>query len=194
MAPKATTAPTPKQDVVEQPANSTEQVPNAVGYQNIIKKLIASGCKRVNSVRIKNVNITEKDNYTMVTFTLASGIKGFVSNDNGVSFEEGVTHSLFTSLFAITGALKEDESLGWMANGLLENPKALNLILNGSQIDILQQDVEAGTEFVNPFTTRTDSEPQVYEHNIIINHIIGFKLGDTGLRMADRLADKMMGF
>ena len=116
-----------------------------VSYQNIIKKLIASGCKRVNSVRIKNVNFTEKDNYTMVSFTLASPIRGFVSEDGGVTYQDGKTTTLFTSLYAIVGALKEDEELGWMGNALLDNPKALNLIFNGATVDIIQQEVPAGT-------------------------------------------------
>lgn len=165
-----------------------------VSYQNIIKKLIASGCKRLNSVRIKNVNFTEKDNYTMISFTLGNAIRGFVSKDGGITYEEGQTNTVFTSLYAIVGALKEDEELGWMGNALLENPQALNLIFNGSTVDILQQEVSAGEEFRNPFSTREDVEPQVYDHNLIINHILGFKLGKVGMKMADRLADKLMGF
>lgn len=177
-------------------ANGTDEVQNAsnVSYQNIIKKLIASGCKRINSVRIKNVNFTEKDNYIMISFTIANPIRGFVSNDNGVTYEEGETNIIFTSLYAITGALKEDEDLGWMANALLENPQALNLIFNGATVDILQQEISAGEEFTNPFSTRRDVEPQVYDHNLIINHILGFKLGRVGQKMADRFADKLMGF
>lgn len=163
-------------------------------YQNIIKRLVATGCKRINSIRIKNVNFTEKDNYTMISFTLASPIRGFVTNDDGATYELGKTNTLFTSLYAITGALKEDEELGWMANALLDNPQALNLIFNGATVDILQQEISAGEEFTNPFSSRTNVEAQVYDHDIIINHIIGFKLGKTGLKMADRLADKLMGF
>lgn len=169
-----------------------EQVNVNVNYQNTIKKLIASGCKRINSNRIKNVNFTEKDNYTMVSFTLSNNVKGYVSKDNGMTFELGETNVIFTSLYAIVGALKEDEDLGWMGNALLSNPQALNLIFNGSNVDILQQEVSAGEEFVNPFSS--NPEPQVYDHDIIINHIIGFKLGKVGNKMADRLADKLMGF
>lgn len=180
----------PVENPVENPENETVDV----SYKNIIKKLIASGCKRINSIRIKNVNFTEKDNYTMISFTLASSIRGFVSNDGGTTYEEGMTNTVFTSLYAIVGALKEDEELGWMANALLENPQALNLIFNGSTVDILQQEIAAGEEFKNPFSTRTDIESQVYDHNLIINHIIGFKLGKVGMKMADRLADKLMGF
>ena len=165
-----------------------------VSYQNCIKKLIATGCKRINSIRIKNVNFTEKDNYTMISFTLSTLIRGFVSNDNGVTYQEGMTNTLFTSLYAIVGAIKEDDELGWMANALLDNPQALNLIFNGGTIDILQQEIVAGEQFTNPFSTRNDAAVQVYDHDIIINHIIGFKLGKTGEKMAARFADKLMGF
>ena len=165
-----------------------------VSYQNIIKKLIASGCKRVNSVRIKNVNFTEKDNYTMVSFTLASPIRGFVSEDGGVTYQDGKTTTLFTSLYAIVGALKEDEELGWMGNALLDNPKALNLIFNGATVDIIQQEVSAGEEVKNPFSTNENASTTDYDHDIIINHVIGFKLGKVGIKMADKLADKLMGY
>ena len=173
--------------------NASNEMVN-VSYQNCIKKLIATGCKRINSIRIKNVNFTEKDNYTMISFTLSTPIRGFVSNDNGVTYQEGMTNTLFTSLYAIVGAIKEDDELGWMANALLDNPQALNLIFNGGSIDILQQEIVAGEQFTNPFSTRNDAIVQVYDHDVIINHIIGFKLGKTGEKMAARFADKLMGF
>jgi len=173
--------------------NASNEMIN-VSYQNCIKKLIAAGCKRINSVRIKNVNFTEKDNYTMISFILSTPIRGFVSNDNGVTYQEGMTNTLFTSLYAIVGAIKEDDELGWMANALLDNPQALNLIFNGGSIDILQQEIVAGEQFINPFSTRNNAAVQVYDHDVIINHIIGFKLGKTGEKMAARFADKLMGF
>lgn len=167
---------------------------NNVSYQNVIKKLIAAGCKKISQVKIKNVNFTEKDNYTMVSFILGSAIRGFVSEDNGATYVEGMTKVMFTSLYAITGAFKEDENLGWMANAILEKPQALNLILNGASIDILQQFVKAGDEVKNPFSSNENAEPVVYDHDVIINHVIGFKLGPVGEKMADKLADKLLGF
>lgn len=176
--------------------NNGDEVLNeeSVSYKNIIKKLIASGCKRINSARIKNVNYTEKDNYTMISFTLGTNIDGYISKDNGVTYELGKTNILFTSLFAVVGAMKEDEELSWMANALLENPQVLNLILNGATVDILQQEIPAGVEFSNPFSTKENPDTSVYDHDIIVNHVIGFTLGKVGQKMADRLADKLMGF
>lgn len=174
--------------------NTATEANNTVSHQNIIKKLIASGVKRINSIRVKNINFAEQDNYTRISFTLASAIKGFVRDEATDEYKEGSTNTLFTSLYAIAGAMKEDDKLGWMANALLERPQALNLILNGATIDILQQEVKAGEEYVNPFSTRDNAEAQVYDHDVIINNIIGFKLSSVGQQMADKLADKMLGF
>lgn len=182
----------PEEQVVEQTTANAEQIAPET-YKQIIKDLINSGNKRINQVRIKNVNVTEKDNYTMISFTLASAIRGYVPNENGV-YELGMTNTIFTSLYAITGAMKEDEDLGWMANTLLENPSALNLILNGATVDIIQQEIASGEEYVNPFTSRKDVDPVVYDHDLIINHIIGFKLSKVGQKMSDKLAEKLMGF
>ena len=50
-------------------------------YQEAIKTLLASGAKKITGLKVKNVNFTEKDNYDMISFTLSSKIKGFVSED-----------------------------------------------------------------------------------------------------------------
>ena len=165
----------------------------ASDYQEVIKRLKNSGCRLLSGLTIKNVNFTEEDNYVRVSFTLNRPIRGFITKDNGETWEEGVTNTVFTSLYGIAGALKEDEELSWMANTIVNSPKTLNLIFNGANINILQQDVVAGEEYTNPFSTRTDLTPQVYDHDIIINHIIKFKLNKVGQRMADKLADKLLG-
>ena len=163
-------------------------------YLGVVKSLVQKGCKRLNNCKIKNVNFTEKDNYTMVSLTLTNPIKGYVSNDNGMTYELGQTNVIFTSLYAISGALKEDEELAWLGNALLNKPEALNLILNGSNVDIIQQEIPSGEEFTNPFSTSANPETQVYDHDIILNHCIKFTLGKTGEKMADKLAEKLMGF
>ena len=181
----------------------TNEVENIVdnvaesNYHGIIKNLIANGCKRIKSLKIKNVTYEEKTttsgkDMTQVAITLTTPIRGFVTNDNGQTWKEGMTNTIFTSLYAIGGAFKEDEELGWMANTINKNPKILNLILNGANIDVIQQDIAAGEIFVNPFSTRNDATELTYDHDVIINHVVKFNLGKQGLKMADKLADKLM--
>lgn len=163
-------------------------------YSAICKQLVAGGCKRINGIKIKNLNATEKEDYVMVSLTLNNPIRGFISEDGGVTYKEGETKVLFTSLYAIVGALKENEDLAWMANALIQHHNALNLVLNGATIDIIQQDVPAGVMYRNPFTTNPNANETSFDHDIIINYVVNITLGKTGEKMADKLADKMFGF
>jgi len=191
---RTTATAAPAQNAVEPQNVTVNTAANTVGYHNIIKKLLADGAKRITSVQIKNVNFTELDNYTRISFTLTSKIPGYESKDDGATYEKSMVSTVYTSLYAIIGAMKEDEDLAWMGNTLLEKPEALNMILNGAKIDILQQEFAAGGDIVNPFSTRDDSDVRNYDHATIINNIVQFKLSTVGQKWADRLGDKLLGF
>lgn len=163
-------------------------------YSTIIKTLVNNGAKRINALKIKNVNVSEETNYVRVSLTLTAPIPAYIRNEETGKFELGYSNVLFTSLYAISGALKEDEELGWMGNALLSNPNALNLILNGGTVDIIQQNVAENSEYINPFSFSDSAKTTIYDHDTIINHCIRFKLGKTGKEMSMMMAKSMMGF
>lgn len=158
-------------------------------FSNCIAYLKAIGGKVIKNIKVKNTNFTEKDNYTMVSFTLGENVQGYVAREDG-SFIQGERNVIFTSLFAIVGAVKENDELSWVANYLIEHPKSLNLLFNGGTIDIIQVPVTAGEIYVNPFSSKR--EEVVFEHDTIINNVIGFHLGKTGEKVAERLMDKLL--
>lgn len=161
-------------------------------YDAIIKGIIAAGGKKLQGIRVKNANFTEKDNYTMVSFTLANKVRGYVRDEETGVYKEGMTNVIFTSLFAICGALKEDDEKAWIANHLLNHPTALPLLFAGSTIDIVQTEVAAGVTYRNPFSTRDNVEGVTYDHDTIINNLIRVRFGKMGEIAASRLMDKML--
>lgn len=167
-------------------------------YNKIIKNLVADGAKRLNGLKVKNVNFTDMSDqgkdYIMVSFTLCNKVPGYVMDEETNTFKEGLTNIVYTSLYAIAGAIKEDENIAWLANHLLNNPQILPLLFAGSTVDVIQQNIPAGKEYKNPFTTRENVEPQVFDHNTIINNVIKFNLGKSGNIAASRLMDKLLGF
>lgn len=179
--------------VVEQ-EQEVGKTSNEKSFKEIIKDLMNSGCQRFNDVTIKNVVIEEFDNYTRVTLVTKEGLPAYVSDDNGATYYEGKSNNVFTSTFALAGSMKEDEDLSWMANAINEHPSVLNLVLNGSKVDIIVQKVAQGEEYINPFTTKKNSEPTTFDNDTIIKYVVAIKLGKTGQKMADKLADKLMGF
>lgn len=171
-----------------------EQVEGQKSFKDVIKDLIAGGAKRYNGLRIKNVKFSEEDNYTRITLVVHPPIPGMVSHDHGATWVLGVTNNIFTSNYALAGMLKEDEEKAWLAEALLENPTAYNIIMNGGSVDIIQQKVEAGVPYKNPFSTREDAAETTFDRDVLINYVVGFTFGKTGQKFADVLAVKMMGF
>lgn len=161
-------------------------------YDAIVKGIIATGGKKIPGIRVKNANFTEKDNYTMVSFTLANKVRGYVRDEETGTYKEGMTNVIFTSLFAICGALKEDDEKAWIANHLLNHPTSLPLLFAGSTIDIVQSEIPAGVTYRNPFSTRENVEGVTYDHDTIINNLIRVRFGKMGEIAANRLMDKML--
>lgn len=169
---------------------SAAAIPNK--YKNAIKELLAAGGKQIKGIKVKNAIATEKDNYVMVSFTLGQDVEGYAADANGI-FAPAERNIIFSSIFAICGMLKEDDELSWISNHLLTHPNIINLLFNGGLIDIIQLPVSAGQVYRNPFSTRTDNET-TFDHDTIINHVIGVKFGKTGQKVADKLMDKLLGF
>lgn len=185
-----------EQNVQQAEAKEAQSTPAnvALTFKEKIKNILVTGkCRKFSDIRIKNVKIEEEDNYTRVTFVVMPPLPCFRTNDEG-EVVATTTNNIFTSTFALAGMLKEDEEKSWLAESLSANPQAINLIMNGGTIDIIQQTVQAGEPYRNPFTTKDDVEDITFENDTIVNHIIGFKYGKTGARFADTLAVKMMGF
>ena len=160
-------------------------------YDATIKALVANGGKRHKDVRVKNVNVTDKDVYTMVSFTTNKALPAYVAEDD--EFVLGTSNVIYSSLFAIAGAMREDEELAWMTNALLDNANAVQLILSGATLDVIQVEYAAGESIYNPFTTKEDSEATEYDHDVIINYVVGITLSKIGEKFADKLADKLLG-
>lgn len=177
----------------------TSQPSNAKDFKSMIRNLIANGATRINKVRVKNVTVdTEWEDkgksFCAVNISLDREIPGYVSKDNGTTFEKGMTNVIYLTSFAIAGFLKETEEWAWLANHVVEHPECLSLIFTKAELDILQIEYPAGTSIVNPFSTKDDNEGKIYDHDVITNNIINITLSKMGEKFAMRVADaKLVG-
>lgn len=184
------------QETVETPeVNETTES----SVRDIIRNLIADGATRINKLRIKNVNYDpdyEDKDYIRVSLTLDRKVPGFVpvmdNNGNITGYEYGLTNVIYTSTFALAAVLKENEEFSWLGNHIVAKPKALTLLFNGATIDILQRQIAKGTPVVNPFSTQTNKEWPVYDHDMVTNDVISIALGKTGEKMAMTLASSIL--
>lgn len=159
--------------------------------KEIIAQLIKNGAKRITDVKIKNVTVTPMEEYTRLSFTLDKEVDGFRANENG-DYEPAKTKIIFVSAYSIGAILKEDDDAAFAANHLIKHPDALAMILSRATISIVQETVEEGVEYKNPFASDT-ANTTVFDHNTIINHVTDIKLSDFGIKRLERLADMMLG-
>ena len=159
--------------------------------KEIIAELLKNGGKSVKDLKVKNVTVTRCENYVRLGITLDKPVAGMVTKDNGVTYEEGETNVIFVSLYSITSLLKDDDNAAFAANHLVEHPDSMSIVLSRATLNIIQETVEAGTEYKNPWSD--NAEATVFDHKTIITHVIEINLSDFAIRKLDRLADSLLG-
>lgn len=158
--------------------------------KEVIAELLKNGGISVKNVKVKNVTITHMDNYVRLGVTIDKPVKGYVTKDNGATYEEGETNVIFISLYSITSLLKDDDDAAFAANYLVEHPEAMSVIMSCAILDVIQEQVPAGVEYKNPWSSNPTAT--VFDHDTIINHITNIKLSDFAIRKLDKLADKLL--
>lgn len=160
--------------------------------KEIVAQLIKEGAKQIKDVTIKNVTVTPMGEYVRLGLTINKEVDGFKANDDG-SYEPAKTKVIFVSAFTIAALLKDNDDAAFAANHLLKHPDAMGMILSRAKITVIQQSVEEGAEYKNPFAGE-DAQAVVFDHATIINHITDLELSDFGTKRLERLADMMLGF
>jgi len=166
----------------------------------VVATLIATkGNVLVKNNVVKTAKITVKDNYVQVALTLKDAIKRLVTEttygSNGVptvETREETSTVCFTSTFAIAAMFKDDDEVAFLGNYVVEHPTALEILLVGANVDIIQQHVDAHTDYVNPFTTVEDATPHQFDNETYINHIAELKLSKFGEKAVDKIAEKLL--
>ncbi len=159
--------------------------------KEVISELLKNGGIQVKGLKVKNVTVTPQENYTRLGITLDKPVKGMVTKDNGVTYEEGETNVIFVSLYSITSLLKDDDNAAFAANHMITHPDSMSIILSRAILNIIQEVVEEGTEYRNPWST--NAEATVFDHKTIITHITDITLSDFAIRKLDKLADSLLG-
>ena len=159
--------------------------------KEIIAELLKNGGVSVKDLKVKNVTVTRCENYVRLGITLDKPVKGMVTKDNGVTYEEGETNVIFVSLYSITSLLKDDDNAAFAANHLVEHPDSMSIVLSRATLNIIQEFVKSGTEYKNPWSA--NAEATVFDHDTIITHVTDVTLSEFAIRKLDRLADSLLG-
>ena len=161
-----------------------------INFNDAVASLRKAGAKSETDVIVKNITITDCNNWTKVALTLNREVDGAVSDEDG-NWSIGKTNVVFMSLYSIVGTLKNTDDTLAVASYIAKHPTSLQIILSGAKIELLQQKVKANETYINAFT----NEEVEYEsdHDSIFNHVVSIVISDKGHRAIEKIEDKLLG-
>lgn len=176
---------------VAAPAVTSEVATNVKSFESVVKTLIAADNTQViKGLKIRSVNVVDADTYTSVRLSVDKAVPAYVADGDTGNFVPGFITTLFQSTYALSGLFKNIDELAAVAPYIVSSPKIIGLLLTGATIDVVMEQLTAGSEYVNPFST--NGEPTVIANNTYISHIVGIKLGNQGSKMLDKLVDRIL--
>lgn len=163
--------------------------------KEVVKNLVKNGAKEVKDVKVLTATVTPSESVeglARIAFNTNKQFDFIQTDDNGTE-SKTKTNIVISSNYAIIGILRTNEFAAPVIGELQLKPKALEVILAGATIEVVQESVKKDTDYVNPFTTKKDAEATQFDHNTIINHIVSIKLSDRAEAQLSRISDKILG-
>lgn len=166
-----------------------------MSVNEICQEAVKNGGKIVKSVKIEDAVVSiddaAEDKPVQVTIKFEEPcVKAFVANEDGV-FEEKVVDYIVVRTYAISGLFKKARK-GYLGRYIVRKPTALELLLPGAEVDILQQPLAANTWYYNPFSTKETTTARRYATDRIINNVVGIVFDAQGKRQIEKIEDKLL--
>lgn len=150
--------------------------------KQVIAELVKNGAVKTTGLVVKSVNTKQHDSWTRVVLKVNKDVKQNVLGDDE-AYEIGTGRTVFVSAFAIGAILGDMPECALFKQKIVANPDIMETLLSFAKIDILQEVVEAGSEYVNPFSEK--EEPRVFANTTVVSHVIKVELGDEGQELVD---------
>lgn len=175
---------------------------------DIIRECLADAAhyRRVNNLHVKNVKafarLAEQTGnvVTRLTFVTKEKLPGMAVDENNLDafgmpvHKIALSNNVFTSAYAVAGAMKEDAKGAIFADAVSSMTAVLagrqeaeivgtaniaNLLFAGGVVDVICQFVKAGEAYVNPFASAT-TEDTVFDEDRIFHHVVRCQFGPVG--------------
>lgn len=177
---------------------------------DIIRECLADAkhFRRVNNLHIKNVKAfarLAKDTgrvITRLTFVVKERVPGMVVDEANLDAfgmptkKLGASNNIFTSAYAVSGAMKESAKGAIFADSVANmtavlagaaereitgNANIANTLYAGGVMDIICQFVPANTPYRNPFSSADDdAEADTFDEDRIFHHVVRLQFGEVG--------------
>lgn len=157
----------------------------------VVARLLKEGATIIKDCKVVNCSITPMEEYVRINMGIDKEVKALVTED-GTTKETNVS-AIFPSTFSVNGAMRENEDVSAIISHLRDNPTAYPILLIGAKVDVIQQRIKAGEDFVNPFSTAAEVAVKKYDEDKIISHAVNIRLSEKAKKRVEKIEDKLLG-
>ena len=159
-------------------------------FETVSAELKKVKANNVVTTTVRNINVTDMTTWQRVSITLKTPVKGYVADEEG-NYSEGEVNVIFVSSFSVIAAFRNNPKTAFAGNYIAEHPNCLQVLLSGAKIEIVQEAVTEGQEYINPWSSNPTPTP--VEHDSYYNHITNImELSDISVELLKELARMIM--
>lgn len=171
---------------------ASDDTTSEVSREDIVADLLKrDDCKILKGLHIRNVVVgqrvdgsTDDNTPGFLTFCVREYVFGDTFDATNLdAFGQptrklGRTHNVQTSVYAVSGLMKDDAREAIFAADVVANPAKANMLFAGGTCDVIMQYVKAGSEYTNPFAT--NAEAVTFDTDKMIHHVVKLNMGEVG--------------
>lgn len=155
----------------------------------VIANLLKNGAKKVSGVVVRSADATVMESYVRISLNMNKEVDHISVKEDGTQVDDK-RNILFTSNYALTSILRNDEECASVIDVIRNSPKVLTMLLAGATIDIIQQRIAKGDPYINPFSSDQNEENAVpFDHDVVINHVVSIKLSPRAKGIVSKVVD-----
>ena len=159
-------------------------------FETVSAELKKVKANNVVTTTVRNINVKDMTTWQRVSITLNTPVKGYIADDDG-HYSEGEVNVIFVSSFSVVAAFRNNPKTAFAGKYIAEHPNCLQVLLSGAKIEIVQEAVSEGKEYINPWSNNPTPVP--VEHDSYYNHITDIiELSDVSVELLKELARMIM--
>ena len=169
-----------------------------INVKKVADNLARNGAKKCYNCTVKSAHVVEKDGYDTIILNLTNDVPMMVrkETEDGEVYEKGMSNTVFITSVSLNAVLGYNTETASIRKYLLEDPEDLETLFSYGTVDLIQEEVFAGTDdegnplcYCNPFSE--NQTPREIEHDSVYTHLIAFEPGDAGWEVIDGIKDAL---
>lgn len=156
-------------------------------FKDVVANLKKEGATEKKS-HVKSITFNEKDDYTLVCISLVEEVPGYVADDKG-DYSRGETNIISMPAGVLRRTMREIEDFYGLDKEILASASIAKMILVGSEIVVLCEEVKKDETHSDPFAENGESKQ--IEHDSIYHYVVDITLSSLGQKRLAKLEDKV---